>query len=64
VQKHFKVERDANDSFDSDQDDTVREKVFLNVGRVNLDEFAKTNLEHWELKTLDLLKFDYSKYSF
>ena len=66
VQKHFKVQQNinANESFESDEWETVKETVKLNVNRANLAEFAKTKLKDWELKTLDLLKFDYQKYSF
>ena len=51
-----------DDSFDSDLDNIVKETMVLPTRTKMLSKLAEANLEKWEQRVLDLLKFDYSGY--
>lgn len=50
------------DSFDSDLDNIVKETMVLPTRTKMLNKLAETNLQRWEQRVLDLLKYDYSGY--
>ncbi len=51
------------DSFDSDLDNIVKETMVLPTRTKMLSKLAQTNMQKWEQRVLDILKYDYSSYN-
>ena len=69
IYKHLTVlptkeEPSLEDSFDSDFDNIMIESLTLQLRTKNLKKIVDAGIDKWELKALDLLKFDRSSYKF